>query len=121
MRLGILYDKIKKDRYAKGNFSRAIAINPISPEPYFYFGEFYYKRQLYRPALKYYKKAFEYSSKANYDLCYKLGDIYEKFGDTKTALKFLNMAALESPNQELDNKIMRIEEYDSINQKYYGK
>ena len=50
IKLGILYDKIGKDRYAKGNFSRAIGINPDSPMPYFYLGEFYYKRALYRNA-----------------------------------------------------------------------
>ena len=46
VKLGILYDKIGKDRYAKGGFSRAIGINPSYADAYFYFGEFYYKVKL---------------------------------------------------------------------------
>jgi tetratricopeptide (TPR) repeat protein len=59
VKLGILYDKINRDRYAKGSFSRAIGIDSSRYEPYFYFGEFYYKREMYRKALMYYKKAAE--------------------------------------------------------------
>ena len=57
IKLGILYDKINKDRQAKGNFSRAIGLDKNNPLPYFYLGEFYYKRELYRRALKYYTEA----------------------------------------------------------------
>lgn len=57
VKLGILYDKMNKDRYAKGYFSQAIGIDSSRYEPYFYFGEFYSKRKMYRHALKYYKKA----------------------------------------------------------------
>ena len=40
VKLGILYDKISKDRYAKGSFSRAIGVNSSCYDAYFYFGEF---------------------------------------------------------------------------------
>lgn len=119
IRLGILYGKVKADRYAKGNLSRAISISPKNPEPYFYMGEFYYERKLYKNALKYYKKAFECSSTPTYELLYKLGDIYEKFGDTKSALEFLNQAKVQDPNPELETKIKRIETFDSSNKKFY--
>ncbi len=121
VRLGRLYDKIGKDRYAKGNFSRAIGINQNFPDSYFYFGEFYYKRQLYRQALRYYKRALEHYKKPNYDLYCRLGDIYEKFGDTKSALKYLKLASEQSPNPELDNKIKYIETFDKANKTYYAE
>ena len=66
LRVGSLYDLIGKDRYAKGNYYRAMGINPSRPEPYFYLGEFFFKRQQYRRALKMYNKAYDlgYSSHA---------------------------------------------------------
>ena len=118
--LGILYDKIGKDRQAKGNFSRAMGLDKTNPLPYFYFGEFYYKREFYRRALKYYCEAFKRGFESNYDLLYKMGDIYEKFGDTRSALKYLYEAQKQSSNTELDNKIQRIEALDAINKEYYS-
>ena len=119
IKAGILYDKIQKDRQAKGCFSRAISISSGAFEPYFYMGEFYYKRGQYKQALKYYNKALENLITPNYDLYYKLGDIYEKFGDTKKALEYLNMAKSQNPNEELESKIRLIEAVDSANKLYY--
>lgn len=121
VKLGILYDKINKDRYAKGSFAKAIGIEPTNPKPYFYYGEYYYKRSQYKQALKYYNRAFEYSANPDYELCYKLGDIYEKFGDTKKALEYLRLAQTQSPNEALDNKIKFIEASDTANKVYYKK
>ncbi|MBE7711438.1 MAG: tetratricopeptide repeat protein [Cyanobacteria bacterium SIG31] len=120
VRLGILYDKINKDRYAKGNFARAIQVNHTNPKPYFYYAEYYYKRQSYRKALKYYKEAYKYGYEKNYDTLYKMGDIYEKFGDTRSALKYLKEAEKQSPNNDLELKIKRIESNDAINKEYYS-
>ena len=120
VKLGILYDQVDLDRYAKGNFSRAISINKTKPEPYFYFGEYYYARQSYRNALKYYKKAYNTGYNKNYDLLYKMGDIYEKFGDTRSALKYLLEASSQNPNEELDNKIKRIDLQNNVNKEYYS-
>lgn len=119
MRLGILYDKFGIDRHAKGNFSKAISINSSLPDPYFYLGEFYYKRESYRKALKYYNEAFKKGFN-NYDILYRIGDIYEKFGDTRSALKYLNDANSKNPNPELSNKIKRIEAQDASNKEYYS-
>lgn len=120
VKLGVLYDKLGMDKYAKGNFSRAIGIDSSQPEPYFYFGEFYYNRQMYRKALKYYGEAYQRGYETNYDMLYRMGDIYEKFGNTRSALKYLNDASAQNPNSELDNKIKRIEAQDSVNKEYYS-
>lgn len=121
MKLGLLYDKLHMDRYAKGNLSRAIGIEPKNPEPLFYMGEFYYRRAIYRTALRYYKRAHENSGKTYYDLSYRMGDIYEKLGDTKAALKYLEEAELQNPNPELERKIERVKSYDAVNTKYYSR
>ena len=47
---GVLFDKLKKDRQAKGCFSRAISIDNNYADAYFEFGNFYYKRENYRRA-----------------------------------------------------------------------
>ena len=119
IKLGILYDKLEKDRQAKGAFSKAIGINPDYYESYFYLGEFYYNREMYKKALKYYKLAHARTNFKNYDLLYRMGDIYEKFGDTKTALIYLEQAIEQSSNPEIQNKINRIRNMDSINKEYY--
>jgi len=93
IRLGILYDKIKLDKYAKGNFSRAININPLAPEPYFYLGEYYYNRQSYRKALKYYLKSYENGFNTNRELLGRLGDVYKKLGDEQASQKYLEPAS----------------------------
>ena len=120
LKLGSLYDKLGMDKHAKGNYSRAIGIDSSQPEPYFYMGEFYYKREMYRKALKYYGEAYSRGYTTNYDMLYKIGDIYEKFGDTRSALKYLQDASAQNPNSELDNKIKRIEAQHSINNEYYS-
>ena len=119
VRLGRLYEKIGKDRYAKGNFSRAIGINSSKPEPYFYFGEYYYNKRLYRKALKYYNEAYKKGYEANYDLLYKMGDVYEKLGDTRSALKYLKAAEKQSPNSGISAIIKYVEAQDSSNSLYY--
>ena len=120
IRLGHLYDIIGKDRYAKGYFFQAIGTDSSQPEPYFRLGEFYYRKELYKKALNMYKEAYKRGYSGNYDTLYKIGDIYEKFGDTEAALKYLKLAAQKSPNSELDNKIKRVENANAINKEYYS-
>lgn len=119
LNLGILYDKINKDRFAKGNFSNAISVNSSYYDAYFYFGEFYYKRAQYKPALKYYKKALEVSSGAEYDLYCRLGDIYEKLGDTENSIKYLSLAMQQNPNEKLQTQLQRVQAIHSVNKTYY--
>lgn len=120
VRLGILYDKIGKDRFAKGNFARAISTNSKAPEPYFYYGNYYYKRDSFRKALKYYNEAYKRGYENNYEMLFKMGDIYEKLGDTRSALKYLQEAEKQSPNPEIKAKISRIEVKHSANKEYYS-
>lgn len=120
IRLGVLYDKIGKDRQAKGNFSKAIGINCENPAPYFHFGNFYYKRGSYRKALKYYNESYKKGLKTDYELLSKMGDIYEKFGDSRSTLKYLREAQAQNPTPELENKIKQVEMQDSINKEYYS-
>lgn len=120
IKLGILYDKLEKDRLAKGNFSKAIGINPLEPESYYYFGKFYHKREMLRKALKYYNQAYQLGYDKNYDLLYSIGDIYEKLGDTRSALKFLQEASKQSPNTNIENKIRKVEINHSINKEFYS-
>ena len=119
VKLGHLYDISGHDRLAKGYFFQAMGIDTTKPMPYFYLGEFYYRRQLYKNALKFYKRAYNNGYAGNYETLYKIGDIYEKFGDTKAALKYLNMATQISSNKELDDQIKRVEAINSHNRTYY--
>ena len=120
IRLGILLDKIGKDKQAKGNFGRAMALDKTNPFPYYCLGEFYHKRELYTKALKYYNKAYCLNFNTNYDLLYKMGDTYEKLGDTRSALKYLKEAFIQSPNLELEDKIKEVEAQDLVNREYYS-
>ena len=119
VKTGILYDKIKKDRQAKGNFARAISIDKNYAKAYFEFGNFYYKRTNYRKALQYYIQAYRLGYETNYDLLEKMGDIYEKLGDTRSALKYLKLASEQNPNDALTNQITRIEANDNVNKTFY--
>lgn len=67
LRLGKLYEVIKKDRWAKANYYRAMGIDKSRPEPYFYLAELYYNREQYRKAYKMLLRAQEkgYSEHSN--------------------------------------------------------
>lgn len=120
VRLGRLYDLCGMDKYAKGCFYKAMGINKSRPESYFYLGEFFYKREQYKDALNMYKRAFKKGYSKHYETLYKIGDIYEKFGDTEASLRYLRKAAEINPNNELDNKIIRVENADNNNKEYYS-
>ena len=118
VRLGALYDKLSMDRYAKGYYSKAIGIDKSSPYGYFYFGEYYYKRERYKKALSYYKEALNRGLENDYELNFKMGDIYEKFGDTERSLIHLKKSFEQSPNPDLELKIQRVEKLDAINKEF---
>ena len=119
VKLGVLNDRVGRDRYAKGYFSKALGIDKENPVIYYNFGEFYYRRESYRNALRHYNQAYKYGFDTNYDTLYKMGDIYEKFGDSRSALKYFKEAQKQSPNEELDNRILKIEAYDPMNKEFY--
>lgn len=87
LRAGKLYDIIGKDRYAKGCFYRAMGVDASRPEPYFYLGEFYYKRQLYPRALKMYEKASSCGYSNHKQTALRLKQLYLMLGDKETRAK----------------------------------
>ena len=119
-RLGVLYDLCNRDKYAKSNFSRAISEDSSKPETYFYFGEFFYRRLHLKKALNMYKQAYKKGFNNDYQTVFKIGDIYEKLGDTEAALKYFYMAREISPNEELEQNIIRAEQAHQINKEYYS-
>ena len=121
LRLGTLYDTLGKDRYARGQYYRAMGINQSRPEPYYYLGNFYFKREQYKKALKYYQKAYENGYSDHYPTVERIGTIYQKFGDTEKSIQYLQCASTLSPNSELDKKINQVKTADDINNEYYRK
>ncbi len=87
LRAGSLYDLIGKDRYAKGCYCRAMGVDSSRPEPYFYMGEFYYKRQLYRRALKMYKRAYEHGYSNHPQTVLRLKQLYLMLDDKESRAK----------------------------------
>ena len=118
-RLGVLYDLCNRDKYAKSNFSRAISEDSSKPETYFYFGEFFYRRLHLKKALNMYKLAYKKGFNNDYQTIFKIGDIYEKLGDTEAALKYFYLAREIAPNEELEQNIIRAEQAHQINKEYY--
>ena len=121
LRLGTLYDTLGKDRYARGQYYRSMGINQSRPEPYYYLGNFYFKREQYKKALKYYQKAYENGYSDHYPTVERIGTIYQKFGDTEKSIQYLQCASILSPNSELDKKINQVKTADDINNEYYRK
>ena len=121
LRLGKLYDTIDKSKYAKGEFYRARSLAPNRPEPYFYLGEHFYGQEQYRKALKFYKQAYDNGYSNNYPTLYKIGDLYEKLGDTRNAIFYLEKASEIEPGIDLDLKLQQIKNVDSLNKDYYRR
>ena len=119
LRLGKLYDVLGKDRHAKGQYYRAMGINPSRPEPYFYLGDFYYEREQYRKALKFDLKAYDLGYSEHYPTLEKIGTIYQKFGDTENALYYLQCAVVLNPSDDLYTRINNLKSADDINSEYY--
>ena len=121
VKMGVLNDKLDKPRLAKGYFSKAVGIDFENPQPYFYFGEFYYRRNLLRKALHYFNRAYASGFEKHYLTLYRIGCIYEKLGDTRSALNYLRQAQEQNNNPDLENAIKRVESQDSINKEYYSE
>lgn len=118
IKIAELYDKLGKDRLAKEFFYRGITLQPKSPLPYEKFGNFYYSRKFYRLALKQYTKAYHYDN-SSYNVNQKIGNIYQKFGDTETALVYLKQAHNIKSTGQLSEKIQKLEDFKNNNAVYY--
>lgn len=109
--LGRVYDEFKLDRFAKEHFFNAYNLNNHNPKMAYYFANFYYKRKDLLPALAYYNMAYKYGYSKSYYTNYRLGEIYEKLADIKSAKKFYSNAIKLNPKDaELRNKIRLLDE-----------
>lgn len=121
LKLGRLYETIGKDRYAKGQYYRAMGLDQARPEPYYYLGSYFFHKEQLRKALKYYNKAYENGYSNHYQTLKDMGIIYKKLGDTEKSLQYLQCAATLSPNEDLDKAIMNVKNADNVNKEYYRK
>lgn len=108
-RLGIIYDKMGKDRWAKSNFFRSQNLLPSYPYSNYCFGNYYFDRKEFRKALKEYLKAYNTGYSSHFDTLYKIGVIYEKYGDFSSAIEFYNKAHSVQSSVELRAKILKLE------------
>ena len=108
-RLGIIFDKMNKDRWAKANFCRSVNLVQKNPYAYYSFGNYYFDRFQFRKALRQYMYAFNTGYDSNYDNLHQIGKIYEKLGDFSSALLFYKKALVYNDNEELRKKITQLE------------
>lgn len=121
VKLGKLYDVIHKDRYAKGQYFHATGINQTHPEPYYYIGCYYYDRESYRKALKFFQKAYDNGYNEHYETLYYIGNIYKKLGDTQNSLHYLQAASSIKSSSELDKQIYQVQNDNNSNKEFYRK
>ena len=105
---------------AKEYFYKASNLNVNNPYANFYFGEFYFKRNDYKRALRYYNIAYNNGLNNRYDLNLRLATIYEKFADLVNAKKFYEVSYSMNPNNvELRQKIQSLNELNYDKSEYY--
>jgi len=117
-RLGIVFDKLGKDRYAKSNFCRASNLVPNYPYSYYSYANFFFERGKYRLALREYMRAYNAGYQNNYDTLYQIGVIYEKFGDFASANSYYKKALSLKYTEELNIKIQKLENIIRVNPLY---
>ena len=120
-RLGIVYDKLGKDRYAISNLSRSANIIPDYAYAYYAFGNFYFDRAKYIKAMKFYQKAYNSGYNNHFYNIYQIGRIYEKFGDYTNAILYYKRALVYQDSEELRQKIQVLENLRSNNSLYDQK
>ena len=108
--LGRIYDMRGYDKYAKAYFYNALGINDRDPDANYYFGEYYYSRNNYKLAIKYYQKALACGFKQEpSELLKKMGYIYEQYGDLQRAAAFYKNSVASKPDVQISKKIQDIE------------
>lgn len=118
--MGRVYDAMNLDRQAKEYFYKALNINPSDAKANLYFANFFYRREDYLNALKYYKTAYKNGFSKNAELNEKMGIIYEKLADLETAKAFYTQAYKLNPkNSELSEKIRLLDELNYSDSQYY--
>lgn len=109
-RLGIIFDKMGRDRYAKSNFCRATNLVPDYAYGFNCYGDFFFERSMYIKALREYMRAYNAGYQNNYDTLYQIGSVYEKLGDFTSAVGFYRKASAVKSSPELSEKIKNLEE-----------
>jgi len=118
--LGRVYDELGIDRYAKKHFFTALDFGKKSARANFYFANYYFKRNDFIEALKYYKKAYEYGFSTNFETNCRLAIIYEKLADIESAKKYyINAYNLDKKHAELVDKIDLLDELNYSQSQYY--
>lgn len=111
VRVGIAYDKMKNDRYAKSYFGQSMCIQHRYPYAYAAFGDYWFERCRYRKALTNYLMANDFGYNSDYNNLVKTGTCFEKLGDYSSAINFYRKALKYKPeDEELMNKIQLLED-----------
>ncbi len=120
VQLARTYDEKKLDKFAKEYFSICYDINKKDPYLNYYLGDFYYKRNDYKRALRYFRRAYDNGYSEYYDLNIKIATIYEKFADLLKAKYYYEKAfAMNPTNTSLKDKTLQIESLNYYNSGYY--
>lgn len=120
--LARVYDYENKNTYAKAYFYKALEIDKNDINTNYYFGNFYYSRNQYQKALKYYKLALKNGYPQSHDLMSKMAGLYEKLGDLQKASQCYKKAFLENrKDSDIANKIIELENLKTKNARYYTK
>lgn len=120
IQLARIYDEKNNNRLAKEYFYKASNLDVNNPYANFYFGEFYFKRNDYKRALRYYNIAYNNGLNNRYDLNLRLATIYEKFADLVNAKKFYEVSYSMNPNNvDLRQKIQSLNELNYDKSEYY--
>ena len=120
VQLARTYDEKKLDKFAKEYFSICYDINKKDPYLNYYMGDFYYKRNDFKRALRYFKRAYDNGYSEYYDLNVKIATIYEKFADLLTAKYYYEKAfSLNQSNTNLKDKALQIESLNYYDSGYY--
>ncbi len=121
LQLARIYDYKKENRLAKGYFFRALNLDLNNGYANLYLGDYYFKRNDYKRALKKYLVAHVNDLQNMYELNYNIAIIYEKFGDLVNAQKYYSAVAAAKNTPELQNKINSIKALDYGKSEYYYK
>ena len=120
IQLARTYDFANLDRIAKEYFGKGYNIDKKDPYLNYNYGEFYYRRDDYKRALRFYKFAYNNGYSEFYDLNKKIATIYEKFADLKNAKYYYEKAhALNPEDTALIDKIQQIQSLDYEKSEYY--
>lgn len=120
VQLARAYDESGLDKLAKEYFSKALGMDKEDAYLNYYYGDFYYKREQYRRALKLFNRSYNNGYENVYDINLKIATIYEKLADLKSAKYYYNRAYSINPSASaLKDKVMQIESLNYDKSDYY--